>query len=78
MADPVTIQLEPYDALKILCYLREFDYSHRYAQSLAEAVDRFEAEIVKNITPEQVEEAYTQRHLHQVMGREPRKDVFIP
>lgn len=71
MADPVIIQLEPYDALTILCFLREFEYSDNLVQSLGEAVARYEEQIVKNITVDQVEDAKITRHIMQVIGREP-------
>lgn len=73
MPDPVNIQLEPYDALTILCFLREFEYTHKWVQSLANAVDRYEAQIVKNITHDQVEDAKNTRHIMQVIGREPEE-----
>lgn len=73
MDEKVTIQLEPYNALTILCFLREFEYDHRWVQSLADAVNRYEEEIEKNITIEQAKEAFMQRHLNQVMEREPRE-----
>ena len=76
--DPVTLQLPPYDAIRILCFLREFEYNKPLMQSMADAVDRYEQELINNLSPDQVQEAYMQRHLNQVMGREPREEVFIP
>jgi hypothetical protein len=73
MAEPINIQLEPYDALTILCFLREFEMTHKWVQSLADAVDRYEDQIVKNITPDQVDDAEITRHIMQVIGREPEE-----
>lgn len=71
MAGKVTMQLEPYNALTILCFLREFKYDHRAMQSLGDAVDRYEQEIEKQITSEHLDDAYITREINQVIGREP-------
>ncbi len=53
--------MRPYDALTIMCFLREYvndkNKHDRRLAALHEAVDAYETEVYKNITPEQVEKA---------------------
>jgi hypothetical protein len=67
----VTLKLEPYDALNLLCFLREFKYEHPQTKALGDSVDAFEKELAKKLTDAQLDEAYAQRAVNVLLKREP-------
>lgn len=69
----VTLKLEPYDALNILCFLREFKYEHPLTRALSESVDAYEKELALNLTDAQLDDAYAQRAVNILLQKEPEK-----
>lgn len=68
----VPIELTPYDAITILSFLREFDYTtHPHLKSLGEVVQRFEDEVCNVIDDEHLEDCKAETKVNQLLDKTP-------
>lgn len=70
--------LNPYNAITILSFLREYineeTTSGRYElTAIKEAVDQYELEFSRNVTHEQMEEIRQENAVNQLIGKSPQK-----
>lgn len=75
MDSKVKIELEPFAALEILSYLRseinENLEPNQNLTALIESVDSYQAQLEKNLTKGQVEEAEHVRKVNQLLNKMP-------
>lgn len=70
--DKIPIELTPYDALNLLAFLREFDYSVApELTALGKSVDALENEVCRNMRPDQLQDAKAERAVNKLIGFEP-------
>jgi len=69
--DKVPIELTPFDALSILTFLLEFEYDHPQLQALKTSIDNFRAEIYLKITNDQIDDAFAERSVNKLLGKDP-------
>lgn len=73
----VKIELEPYNALQLLAFLREFindDNSDEYKfRAIHESVNEYESEIRKKVTNEQMDEVNAVNQINQLIGKSPKR-----
>lgn len=71
MADKVLIELSPFDALEILCFLDQLDLGHPKMAALKRAVENYENEVYLKITLEQLEDAKAERQVARLLDASP-------
>ena len=71
----VPIELNPYNAISILAFCREFvndDLADDYKfKAIREAVDELELQLTRNLTDENWEEIHTENKINQLIGKSP-------
>ena len=73
MDDKIKIELRPYEALSIMCFLKEFNYSHPQLQALSNSVDAFEKEIYLKVSSDHVKIAEAEREVDILLGKNPER-----
>ena len=73
--EKVKIELSPHHACTLKFFLRLFinKWTKRYKRmkTINEAVESYEKELLKNITPEQVDEAMNEAEINRILGYQP-------
>jgi len=73
----VNLELNPYNAITILSFLREFvndDLADVYMfQAIREAVNEYESELTKKLTDDQWNEINMVNQINQLIGKSPQK-----
>ena len=73
----VNLELEPYNAMTILSFLREYvtnDSCKDYRlKALLESADELEAELAKMLTEEHWEEIQLTNQVNQLIGKSPKR-----
>lgn len=74
----VPLELNPYNAITVLSFCREFineDTTNDYQfQAIAEAVDEFEQQLVRHLTDEQWDQINQENEINQLIGKVPPKE----
>ena len=72
----IKIELTPYNALSILAFLRQFVNDGNKVEpnfkAIHDAVDQFGAQIVRNITYEQIKDYNAENQVNQLIGKSPQ------
>ena len=76
MPEKVKLELRPYDALAMLCFVKEFineknKNDNRFA-AIHETVDNYEKEIYKKLSSQQLEDAILENRVNDIAGRHPK------
>ncbi len=73
----VNLELNPYNAITILAFLRDFvndDLADVYMfQAIREAVNEYESELAKKLTDDQWNEINMVNQINQLIGKSPQK-----
>ena len=73
MSDNLNIELTPYQAVTILGFLREFDYSdHPLLKALGNVVQSFEDEVYHKINKTQLQEAFAEVEVNKLLDNCPQ------
>lgn len=66
------IELSPYQAISIMSFLKEFDYSdHPNLKSLGESIKSFEKEVYKNFSEKEFYDAIAETHMNILLDKSP-------
>ena len=76
MAKKVIIELEPYNSIAILSFLREYindesEGDYRF-KAIQDAVDEYEQQIYKNVSEKQLEDAIAENEVNKLIGKWPK------
>lgn len=78
MPNKVCIELRPFDAITILCFLREYinEENNQIPElaALHECVDAYEKQIYAKLSNEMIEEAYLENAINDAAGRQPKRE----
>jgi len=74
----INISLTPYNALVILRFVREFvpmgEQEQQKLKSLADAIDAYQEEIVNKCSHAQLNDAFAEGAMHEMLGNAPTED----
>jgi len=77
MSKQVNITLRPYDALAIMCFMREYinDSNRDWPElkAIHETVDAYEKQINEKVSIDMVEDARLECRVNDISGRHPKK-----
>jgi hypothetical protein len=73
MTPNLNIEMTPYQAVTILGFLREFDYTeHPLLRALGEVVQSFEDELYNKMNNEQLEDAFAEVEVKKLLDKCPQ------
>ena len=77
MSNKITIELRPYDALAIYCFMSEFvNDDNKHLSEMAaihESLDNYKVELFKKISSDQLDDAVLENQINFITGRNPPK-----